>query len=239
MRTMSLLLIAFSVAADVNAQRRGTAGGGAATLAIVVSDPAGAPIPGVLVTTEGPATRTVRTEAGRIALEGLPAGSYRLRFEKEGFLTLERELTARGGAPIDVKVTLRPAPPPPPPPEPPRAPQPPAVDAKLVVLDLPTVIEKEFVGRAAGRVTALACGAGSTSSLIQVREPMPEHAHADADETLYVIAGEGAAQVGGASHRLRAGVFVFIPRGMAHSLSQSGRNPLTVISTHAGESCGK
>ena len=69
------------------------------------------------VTMQGPAKREARTERGRIVFEDVPAGTYRLRFDREGFISLEREVAARGGAPMDVKVTLTPAPPPPPPPE--------------------------------------------------------------------------------------------------------------------------
>jgi len=221
-------------------QRRGS-GGGSATLAIVVSDPSGAPVSHVLVTLEGPASRSARTEGGRIALENLPSGNYRLRFEREGFLTLERELTARGGAPIDVKVTLKPAPEPPPAPAPrpvPVAPGPAAVNAKLVVLDLPAVAEKEFIGRAPGKTTPLACGGASTSTLIQVKQPLAEHAHGNADEVLYVMGGEGTAELSGRVEKLMAGAFLFIPRGLPHTIKQSGRNPLILISTRAGEPCG-
>jgi mannose-6-phosphate isomerase-like protein (cupin superfamily) len=240
MKRVLLVLALCATVVNVSAQRRG-AGGGSATLAIVVSDASGAPLSNVLVTLEGPANRSTRTEGGRIALENLPPGAYRLRFEREGFLTLERELTARGGAPIDVKVTLKPAPEPPPAPAPPPAPvapPAPAGDAKLVVLDLPFVIEKEFVGRAPGKTTPLACGAASTSTLIQVKQPLAEHAHANADEVLYVIGGEGTAEVSGKAQKLVAGVFLFIPRGMPHGLKQSGRNPLIVVSTRSGEACG-
>lgn len=96
-----------------------------ATFAVMVTDPAGAPVGNVLVTVDGPDKRTARTEAGRIAFENLPTGAYKLRFEREGFVTFEKELTARSGAPIDVKVTLTPVPPPPPPPVPVELPPPP------------------------------------------------------------------------------------------------------------------
>lgn len=221
-------------------QRRG--GGAPVTFAILVTDPAGTQISNVHVIIEGAASRTARTEGGRIALEHLPAGNYRLRFEREGFITLERELTARGGTPIDVKVTLTPVPSPPPPPAAPAAPveppKPVAVDAKPASFDVPAVIEKEYVGRGAGRTTPLACGAGGTVTLIQLNDPMAQHAHAEADEFLYVIAGEGSATVQGTQQRLRAGILLFVPRGVPHSLSQSGRNPLIVMSTRAGEPCG-
>jgi len=213
---------------------------GSAAFAILVTDASGAQIPNVSVTLEGPTPRSSRTEGGRIAFENLAAGEYLLRFEKDEFLTLERQLTARNGAPMEVKVTLKPAPAPPAPPAPavPEAPPKPAVDAKAAAFDVPAVIEKEFVGRAPQKRTSLACGGDGAATLIQLNDPVVDHAHAGADEFLYVVAGEGAANVAGVPHRLRAGVLVFIPRGMTHRFSQSGRNPLIVLSTLAGEGCG-
>jgi mannose-6-phosphate isomerase-like protein (cupin superfamily) len=206
-----------------------------ATFAIVVTDADGTQIPSVLVTVEGPATRTIRTEGGRIALEGLPVGDYRLRFEKDGFLPLERELTARAGKPIEVKVTLNRLPEPPPPTVP-SEPERPAASAAPAVLDLLDVIDKEFIGRGAGKTTRLACGGDGNANLIQVNDPVADHTH-DGDEFIYVIAGEGAANVAGAAHRLRAGTLLFVPRGVTHRFSQSGRNPLIVLSVTAGAGC--
>lgn len=240
MRAVWLLLgcvIAASAPVDAGAQRRGGGrGGGSATFAIVVTDPAGVQVPNVLVTLDGPTARSARTEGGRIAFEGLQPGSYRLRFEREGFITLEREVNARGGAPIDVKVTLNPAPAPPPPPEPVEPPAP-AVDAQPAAFDVPQVFEKEFVGRAAGKTTPLACGTEGSAMLIQVREPLARHAHSESDEFLYVIGGEGNAHVGGREERLSAGLLLFVPRGAPHALTASGRNPLVLLSTMAGEGC--
>jgi hypothetical protein len=219
---------------DIAAQQK-PRGGRTATLAISVADPAGTPIPNVLVTLEGPASRSTRTEGGRIALEALPVGRYTLRFEQEGFVTLERELSATAGKPIEVKVTLRPLPAPPPPPaaEAPR----PSVDAKSAVFDLPDVIEKEFVGRAPARTTPLACGSQGTATLIQLNQPLAKQTHPEADEFLYVVAGEGSASLEGRQEKLSAGILVFVPRGTPHALAPTGRNPLIVLSTRAGEPC--
>jgi mannose-6-phosphate isomerase-like protein (cupin superfamily) len=229
------------VSADAQAQRRGAGrAGGSATLAISVTDSGGTPVPDVLVTLQGPAQRSSRTEGGRIAFEGLPPGSYRLRFEREGFITLERELSARSGAPMDVKVTLNRAPEPPPAPTPPPAAaelKKPALDAKPAVFDVPAVFEREYVSRGSGKMTPLACGSEGTATLIQIRETVAQHAHERADEFLYVIGGEGSAQVAGRGERLKAGVLIFVPRGVAHALTASGRNPLVVVSTRAGEGC--
>ncbi len=215
---------------------------GSATLAVQVSDPAGGPIGGVKVTVEGPANRQSTTERGRIAFENLPAGLYRLRFEREGFITLERELTARGSTPIDVKVTLTPAPePPPPPPAPvPEAPPPPPPsDAAPVVIDLSAFIEKNFVGRDAQKISSLSCGSGATATLIQVRKPLAEHSHAEWDEFLYVMGGPGTVNLAGRDQPLTPGVFVMVPRGTPHALAASGRNPLVLLSIRPGDRCDK
>jgi mannose-6-phosphate isomerase-like protein (cupin superfamily) len=235
MKVLLLSLLSLSLAAPAlgAGQKRAPR---TATFAILVTDADGTQVPNVLVTVEGPASRTVRTEGGRIALENLPVGDYRLRFEKDGFVPLERELTARAGKPIEVKVLLNRLPEPeapPAPPEPVRA----ASDAKPAALDILDVIDKEFIGRGAGRTTPLACGGEGNANLIQVNDPVTDHAHADADEFLYVIAGEGAANVAGAAHRLRAGMLVFVPRDATHRFSQSGRNPLILLSVRAGEGC--
>jgi mannose-6-phosphate isomerase-like protein (cupin superfamily) len=206
-----------------------------------VTDPSGAAVPNVLVTVEGPSGRSARTEGGRIAFEGLPAGTYRLRFERVGFVTLERELTARGGAPIDVKVTLKPVPvaPPPPPPEPVTSEPPrPTVDARPAIFDVPSVFEKEFIGRGTVKSTPLACGSDGSATLIQIKDALPQQAHVDSDEFLYVIGGEGRAFVAGREERLKAGVLLFVPRSTPHALAAVGRNPLVLVSTRAGEGCG-
>lgn len=212
---------------------------GPVTFAIFVTDPAGAPIGGVSVTVEGPAKRQAMTEAGRIALENLPAGTYHFTFERDGFYVSERDVTARGRAPIDVKVTMSPRPKPvpalrPPPPEAPTA----ATTSSPVVVDLPAFIEKNYVGRAAGKTLSLACSAGGTSTLIQINQPIAEHAHADADEFIYVIAGDGTAHLAGREERLRPGFLLVVPRRTSHSFTVNGKSPLVMLSTRAGEKCG-
>jgi mannose-6-phosphate isomerase-like protein (cupin superfamily) len=111
------------------------------------------------------------------------------------------------------------------------------VQGKFVVLDMPAFIEKNYVGRAAGKSTQLACGAGGTATLLQINEPIAQHAHADADEFIYVIAGQGTAHVADRDESLGAGVFLMIPRGAAHMITAGPKRPLVFISTRAGEKC--
>ncbi len=222
--------------------RRG-GGGGTATMAIRVTDPSGAPIGGVRVRLDGPTSKESTTEGGRIAFEDLALGAYRLRFEREGFVTLERELTARAGAPMEVNVTLTPAPkpaepvaPPAPPPPAPSAP-PPNPPGSPVAINMSTFLDTNFVGRSPQKSSQLACAAGGTASLIQLNEPLSAHAHSDADEFLYVIAGEGNAKINGRDEKLRVGVFVLVPRTLTHQVSPIGRTPLVMLSIRPGETC--
>ena len=83
----------------------------------------------------------------------------------------------------------------------------------------------------------MACTSTSTSSLLQVNNPLAQHAHEDADEGLYVIAGEGVQQMAGRETRLEAGVYVVVPRGTAHTLAKRGSRPLVLLSTLQGKGC--
>lgn len=228
------IICAFGASAQT--QRRG---GGAATLAVVVTDQAGAPVSNALVTVQGAAERSARTEQGRIAFENIPAGNYRLRFDREGFIPLERELAARAGAPTEVKVTLTPAPPVKPVPcvEPPKPATAPADAVSPMAMDLLGFIEKNYIGREPGKTSQISCTPGGTASLIQVREPLEAHAHADADEFLYVIAGAGAVRIGERVEQLQSGVLMLVPRTAQHVLTARGRSPLVMLSIKAGEKC--
>jgi Cupin domain/Carboxypeptidase regulatory-like domain len=239
-RMIVLILALFSAAAwPLSAQRRGGGASGNVTFAVAVADSAGKPVTDVRVTLTGAAQRTGRTEGGRLVFESLPAGSYKFRFEKEGFEPLEKEMTGRGSAPIDVKVTLAEVPPPPKPvPQVTPPPAPPPSDAKPVVLDMPAFIEKNYVGRSGSKTTPLGCGTGGSSTLIQINEPIASHAHADADEFVYVIAGQGMVKLGARDESLGPGVYLMIPKGLAHSFTAGPKKPLVMISTRAGEVCG-
>jgi mannose-6-phosphate isomerase-like protein (cupin superfamily) len=234
-----MVLLVGVPAVRLAAQRRGAASErrGAVTFAIAVTDAAGARLSDVKVSISGPTQRTARTEGGRIVFENLPAGEYRFRFERAGFVALERDVTGRGSAPIPVNVKLSPVPVPPTPiaPVPPLKERP--VEGRFVVLDMPAFIEKNYVGRAGGKSTPLSCGEGGTATLLQINEPIAQHTHADADEFIYVIAGQGTAHIGQRQESLGAGVFMMIPRGAAHLITAGPKRPLVFISTRAGEKC--
>ncbi len=242
MRITSVLLtlvVIFALGASTSTQQRGR--GGSVTLAIVLTDPTGALIGNALVTLQGAAERSGRTERGRIAFENIPAGTYRLRFEHDGFIPLERELAARGATPIDVKATLTPAPPAKPVPcveLPAHASAAPTVVAPIS-LDLPGFIEKNHLGgREPSKTSSIACTPGGLASVIQVKDPLTEQTHADADEFIYVIAGSGTVRIGDRVESLQSGVLALVPRTTPHVISARGRSPLYILSIRAGEKCG-
>lgn len=237
-----VMIVSFALLAAIpcglEAQRRGAApASGPVTFAVLVSDPSGKPVSDVRVNVSGPVSRATRTERGRVVFEGVPAGDYRFHFEKVGYVTLEREVTGRGARPIDVKVTITPEPLPPI--EPVGALPPQVLDAKMVVLDMPAFIEKNYVGKGAGKMTPLGCATGGSGTLMQINEPVAQHAHADADEFIYVIAGEGVARLAGREEALGPAVFLMVPRGMPHTFSAGRKKPLVMMSIRAGEKCGR
>ena len=228
-------LLLMGAAIPVDAQRRGAPSSGPVTFAVFVTNPSGMPIPDARVTVSGPVERSTRTERGRAVFEGLPSGTYRVRFEKAGYVAFEREVAGRGSRPIDVKVSLTPLPGPPLSPVGALPPQ--QIDPKLVVLDLPAFIEKNYIGRASGKTTPLGCSMGGAGTLLQLNEPIAEHRHDEADEFVYVIAGEGVAKFGQREETLGPAVFLMIPRHMPHTITTGKKKPLVMMSVRAGEPC--
>jgi mannose-6-phosphate isomerase-like protein (cupin superfamily) len=150
----------------------------------------------------------------------------------------------RAGESLDVNVALSPAPVVPKEPEPvkPAAEPltktlPPPGDPKIT--PVPLFLEKNFIGGREGRKDSpLGCTATGTATLHQIREAWLSHAHEDADEWIYVVAGEGMLRIGNAAdQRIQAGTFSLVPHATSHALLPQGRNPLIVISVLSGPEC--
>lgn len=211
---------------------------------VTVRDMSGTPLAGVTVTVSGGGSIEERTnEAGTVPLT-LSDGVYRLRFDREGFITLEREVTIRAGRPREIAVSLNRAPAPaapPPAPAPPPEPEVPVATAGRSIppanVSITAFLEKNFVGRDPLKESVLGCLPEATARLLQIREPLARHAHDEVDEVLYVVAGEGALRIGEGATELAPGSLSTIPRGTAHALERRGRNPLIVLSTLAGAPC--
>jgi mannose-6-phosphate isomerase-like protein (cupin superfamily) len=182
-------------------------------------------------------------ESGSATLSTLKDGTYRLRCEHEGFVTLEREFIVRAPQPASIDVTLNRAPPPPPapapapPPAPKPAPPPVPPSGPPVSISIPDYVDKNFVGRDPLKESVLACNGLETVRLLQLRDPLAEHTHSNMDEVLYVVAGEGTIHLGATQTNLGAGSLSVVPHGTPHSVERRGRNPLILLSTLAGAPC--
>src|SRR5688500_1220021 len=130
---LAMLPLLLALPVDVAAQRgRAAAPAPAAptTATITVTDLTGTPLADVRVNLTGGLDRSGSTQTnGTVRFDSLRPGTYRLRFDKDGFVVLEREIEIRAGQPApnpSVALTPAPEPPPPPPaPEPKSAPLPP------------------------------------------------------------------------------------------------------------------
>src|SRR5688572_30082738 len=213
-------------------------------ITIQVTDGLGAPLSDTNVTTTtGVVSREGVTAAdGSLRMINMRPGTYRLRFVREGSMTLERELTLRSGESATIDVSLTAAPPPPKEPEPvapPQAPTPvlgPPGDPK--VTPVPLFLEKNFIGGREGRKDSpLGCTPTGTATLHQLRDSWLEHTHDEAEEWIYVVAGEGTLRIGTSAQKVQAGTFSLVPHTVSHALIPQGRNPLIVISVLSGPAC--
>ena len=215
-----------------------------AVLEIRVTDRMGAPLDGAQVAAEGPLGRKGETDRnGSVSFKSLTAGTYRFRVERQGYVPLEKEVVVRAGAMESVEAALTAAPPPPPEPKPapPPAPvvvaPPPLAAGPPRVLSIPDLFEKQPLGRDALKETPIGCSGASTATMIQVRDALAVHKHADADEMLYLVAGEALLKLGDKDFNIAAGWFVLVPRGTDHTLTRRGRNPVILLSMLSGTPC--
>lgn len=223
------------------------AGGATTTAQLFITDGAGRAIEDVTVTVLGPVDREVKSPAsGATRIDGLRAGTYRVRFSREGFYTFEKEIVWRAGtAAPELSITLNAAPPPPAPPPPPPTPAPAApVAPKLPppgsakTVSLPDFIEKNFItGREPQKENLIGCSGMGQAMLWQIREPWNNRQHESADGMIYVVAGEGRLKLGEREFTVSSGAFAVVPRGTTYSLSRSGRNPVMVLAVLAGAPC--
>ena len=176
--------------------------------------------------------------AGTAVIPDLKDGTYRVRCEREGFITLEREFTVRGGAYGQIDVVLNAAPPPQPNPVPePAAPAMVAPGGRPVTMSVVDFLEHNLIGREPLKESVLACNPLETVRLLQMREGVAEHVHESGDEIIYVVAGEGTVRIGEAPTPVRPGSLVLVTSGTGHAFERAGKNPLIVVSTLTGAPC--
>jgi len=206
---------------------------------IAVKDQDGASLSGVRLSLSGAGTgEFVTGGAGTAVVPDLKDGTYRLRCDLEGYITLEREFTVRGGAYSQVDVVLNAAPPPPPPPAPEPPPPPPTPPGgRSTSLSIVDYLDKNLIGRQPLKESILACNPLETVRLLQTRERVAQHVHERNDEVLYVVAGEGTILIGDEPARVRPGSLVVVSNGTTHAFEHTGKNPLILVSTLVGAAC--
>jgi mannose-6-phosphate isomerase-like protein (cupin superfamily) len=195
-------------------------------------------------------------------------GAYHLRFERMGFSTQERDLTLRGGQPDVIEVALsaattsepgprgpgradavlatppapppsqRPAPTPPPQASGPVVTAPPPASGDQKTVSIPTFLDRNLIGREPLKESILGCTQTATTRLLQLRDTLVEHVHANVDEMLYVVAGEGSLVIPGrGAAAIAPGSLSIVPRGAPHAIERRGKNPLIVLSILSGTPC--
>jgi hypothetical protein len=221
-----------------------------ATLEVKVVDRSGRPISDAHVIAQGPTSRDETADkSGTVTLKPMTPGTYRVRAEHEGFLALEKEVALRAAAaPTQAILSLSLAPPPPEPeptPAPPPPPPPPPVAAAPLgplgdprTLSIPDLAEHSLSGKDPVKVFPIGCSGASLSRLIVLHDAIPAGANKDAEETLYLVAGEATLTLNGKDQAITPGWFAIVPRGTNYALGKKGKNPAILLSTVNGRPCG-
>jgi mannose-6-phosphate isomerase-like protein (cupin superfamily) len=217
------------------------------TLSVTVTDSTGRTIEGATVTAMGPVERNGVTDSnGTLRLQGIRAGTYRVRVDADGYVSFEREVVTRAGVrSYDVSARLndapKPEPPPPAPaPDPKPAPMtlpPPGSPKTMTLLDW---LDQNFItNREPHKESLVGCSGLSQALVWQIRDPWTGRQHESADGMFYVIGGEGSLRLGERESPLAAGGFAVVPRGTTYSFTRRGRNPLIVLAVLAGAPCAQ
>jgi carboxypeptidase family protein/cupin domain len=220
------------------------------TLEVKVVDRSGRPIGDAHVIVQGPTSRDETVDqTGTVTLKPMTPGTYRVRAEHEGFVALEKEVALRGAvAPTQAILSLSFAPPPPepepkpasspPPPPPPPAAAPLGPLGEPRTLSIPDLAERSLSGKDPVKVFPIGCSGASLSRLIVLHDAIPSGANPDAEETLYLVAGEATLTLGGKEQAIAPGWFAIVPRGTNYALGKKGKNPAILLSTVNGRACG-
>jgi mannose-6-phosphate isomerase-like protein (cupin superfamily) len=213
----------------------------ATAVVVIVTNKSGDRLVGADVTVTGPVERHGVTGAtGQARFTGLRPGTYRFRFDAEGFASLEREVVVSGGRVNEVRAALaaQPAPVKKPRPEPETPPAPPETPVEPTSLVVEAFLDKNRIkDDEPNQETQIGCTAGSTVVLHQLRDLLENQLHRDADSVVTVLEGEGVLRLGEAHHPLVESMVVVIPRGVSYAIRREGRRPLVVLVTLAGAPC--
>jgi mannose-6-phosphate isomerase-like protein (cupin superfamily) len=105
------------------------------------------------------------------------------------------------------------------------------------LLSIPEFVDSQRMGREGVKTSPIGCSGATQARMIQVRDPLAAHTHADADEVLYDVAGDATIRMGGKDQAITSGWLVVVPRGTEHSVTRAGRNPVILVSVVGGPPC--
>jgi mannose-6-phosphate isomerase-like protein (cupin superfamily) len=106
-----------------------------------------------------------------------------------------------------------------------------------VIVSVPAFLEKNFIGRDPIKESVLGCTPDVTTRLLQLHDALASHRHANLDEVLYVVAGDGMVRLENRQTPVAAGSLTIIPRGVPHEIERRGKNPLILLSMLSGAPC--
>ena len=218
------------------------------SLAMTVVTESGGTLQGAAVSLRGAVDRQALAGADGVAtLLNIPAGTYRVRMSRDGYVTFEKEVTIRAGlrATSEAALTAAPAAPPPPPQVPKETPRPTPAPSDArgpigapKVLSLIDLTDQMLRDQAPLVEREIGCSVATASQLVLIRETLASHTHSDADEMLYVVAGDATLRIADKDTQVAAGWFGIVPRGSAHSITKRGRNAPIVLAIRSGHPCG-
>ncbi len=79
------------------------------------------------------------------------------------------------------------------------------------------------------RTTASIERCSLAEEVLPAGKSVSRHYHLDTEEVYYILQGEGRMTVGGEVRMVAAGDAIFIPRGSAHTLENTGHTPMTLL----------
>jgi len=210
---------------------------------LTVTSQTGALLSGATVRAEGLSSRQGATGSdGDLVLTNVAAGTYRCRIQRDGYLTLEKEVTVKVGARTAAEAVLSPAPPPPPAPAP-ASPAPTASSALVPGLPVTVSLVDQLADDLLKSKESIAehdlgCSGATAAKLIRLsKDGLPAHTHADADEMLYIMAGNATLTIGGKDQVIGPGWLGIVPRGTTHAILRTGNKALLVLSIQSGPAC--
>ena len=191
------------------------------SLALTVTSEKGVLLSDAIVGVHGAVDRGGTTGVdGVVTLQNLPAGTYRCRVTRDGFVMLDKEVTIRAGARTAAEGVLWAAPTPSPSPTPTPSPSPQATPASAPAgpVGTPRALSIAELGDQMLRDSQptterpIGCSGVTSTKLIATRENIALHRNPNADEVLYLLAGDATLTLAGNDQSVSAGWVSLVPR---------------------------